>query len=127
MFGNHMYYLIKDYVSLIDDYSHFTQIYPMKRKAKVHELFAKFQTWLENLFNCKIKMFQSNGGGEFDNSPVLLSFDKHNIYFRKSCPNSQQQNDIVERKHLHILKILAPFLFMLMPTYFFCLCLYLYH
>jgi len=51
----------KYYVLFIDDYSRFTWLYTMKCKPEVYGIFTKFKLLVENLFNCKIKMFQSNG------------------------------------------------------------------
>jgi len=71
----------------------------MKQKSKVFTHFCNFQVLVENLFNCKIKMFQSNGvkikmfqsdrGLEFDNSPTKNNFLKHDIYFQKSYLDTQ--------------------------------------
>ena len=109
----------KYYVSFIDDYSRFTWIYPMRRKSEVYELFTKFQLLVENLFNCKIKMFQSDGGREFDNSSMHNLFNAHGIYFCKSCPDTQQQNGVAKRKHPHILEMTRSFLIVSsMPNYF---------
>ena len=51
---------------------------------------------VENLFNCKLKMFQSDGRREFENSPTLDLFHKRDIYFPKSCPHTQQQNGVAK-------------------------------
>jgi len=45
------------YISFIEDCSCFTWIYPMTRKSEVYTTFKTFKTVVENLFNCKIKMF----------------------------------------------------------------------
>ena len=100
----------KYYVSFINDYSRFTWIYPMKQKYKIYGLFITFQNLVENLINYKIRMFQSDGGREFDNSDMLDLFYKSGVYFRKSCPNAQQQNRVAERKHHNILKMVHTFL-----------------
>ena len=50
-------------------------------------------------------MFQSDGGREFDNTPMGEKFTKHGIYFIKSCPDTQQQNGVAEHKHRHILEM----------------------
>ena len=42
--------------------------------------FATFKNLVENLFNCKIRMFQSDAGREFDQTPMHDLFLKHNIY-----------------------------------------------
>lgn len=61
----------------------------MKQKSEVFNQFCNFQASVENLFNCKIKMFQRDEGLEFDNSPEKNHFLKQDICFRKSCPDTQ--------------------------------------
>ena len=63
----------------------------MKYKFEVYNLFFTFKTPVENLFNCKIKMFQSDDGCEFDQLSKHDLFFKHGIYFRKSCPNHSKR------------------------------------
>lgn len=53
-------------------------------------------------------MFQSDGGREFDNTPMGEKLRKHG--FIKSCPDTQQQNGVAERKHRHILEMTRSFL-----------------
>lgn len=52
-----------------------------------------------------MKMFQSDGGREFDKGE---KWRKHG--FIKSCPDTQQQNGVAERKHRHILEMTRSFL-----------------
>ena len=88
----------------------FTYIYLMKRKSKVYIVFGIFKTLVENLFNCKIKIFQSNRGKEFDQTPMHKLFINHSVYFRNSCPNTQQKNGVAEPKHRHLLEMTRSFL-----------------
>jgi len=48
------------YVIFIDDFSHFTWVYPMKRKSEVFKIFRNFKTMIENQFAITIKIFQSD-------------------------------------------------------------------
>lgn len=89
----------------VDDYSRFTWTHPLKNKFDVFEQFCLFQTLVENLFNTKIKYFQSDGGQELDNKPLLFHFASCGISFRKSCPDTQQQNGVAERKHCHFIEL----------------------
>ncbi|CAH9137156.1 unnamed protein product, partial [Cuscuta epithymum] len=95
----------KYYVSFIDDFSRYTWVYPMRRKSEVYTHFCNFQTLVENLFDRKIKVFQSDGGGEFDNIIFNNHFLKSGILFRKSCPDTPAQNGVAERKHRHLLEL----------------------
>jgi len=40
---------------------------------------------MKKIFSTKIKIFQSDGGLEFDNSPLKQHFLDKGIYFQKSC------------------------------------------
>jgi len=60
----------------------------MKHKSEAYGLFMQFNALVENQFSCKIKIFQSDGGQEFDNTSTLDLFHKHGICFRKSCPDT---------------------------------------
>ncbi|CAH9129275.1 unnamed protein product [Cuscuta epithymum] len=95
----------KYYVCFIDDFSRFTRLYPMHRKDEVFTHFKNFKALVENLFTTRIKIFQSDGGGEFVNSNMQQFFNTHGIYFRKSCPDTPQQNGVAERKHKHLLEL----------------------
>ena len=60
----------KYYVVFIDDhtrYNHtrYTWLYPLRRKSYFFECFLKFQNLVENQLERQIKIFQSDGGGEF--------------------------------------------------------------
>ena len=64
----------KDYVIFIDDSSRYTWLYPLKKKSEFYECFLKFQRFVENHSERKIKTFQSEGGGEFNSYFFLKSF-----------------------------------------------------
>ena len=50
------------YVLFIDDYSHFTWLYPLKLKSDLHDTFIHFQKFVENQHSACIKFFQSDDG-----------------------------------------------------------------
>lgn len=94
----------KYYVCFVNDFSRYTWIYPLKRKS-VHDRFLDFQTLVENLFECKIKYYQSDGGQNLIINHYLIIFRKCGIAFRKSCPDTQQQNGVAQRKHRHVIEL----------------------
>ena len=54
------------YVSFIDDFSHKTWIYFLKRKDEVLSKFKEFKALVENHTKKKIKALWSDNGGEFN-------------------------------------------------------------
>lgn len=88
------------YVHFTDHYSRFTWLYLLKHKSDVYKAFTDFKQLVENQFDHKIKILQTDGGGEFI---ALKSFlQTHGIQHRLSCPYTPEQNGLAERKHRHI-------------------------
>lgn len=85
------------YVTFIDDYSHFTWLYPLKQNLDVHQAFTLFKQQTEIQFGRKIKCLQSDMGGEF--TALTQTLQNNRIKFRYSCPFSSAQNGRDERKH----------------------------
>jgi len=87
----------KYYMVLIDNYTHFVWVYPLKFKSETFTNFEKFHRYILTQFNCKIKAFQCDMGGEFDNHSFKNFADKNGFVFRFSCPQTSQQNGRAER------------------------------
>ena len=90
------------YVIFIDDHSRFTWFYPLKHKTDFYSTFLNFQSLVENQFSTKIKVFQSDGGGEFISKNLQTHFTKCGIHHQFSCPYTPSQNGRAERKHRHL-------------------------
>ena len=75
----------------------------MTNKSDVLSIFIKWQKYVELYFNRKIKVVQSDWGGEYC-SPNKF-FQIYGITHRVSCPHMHQQNGVVERKHHHLMEI----------------------
>lgn len=87
------------YINFIDDFNKFSWLYPLVQKSDAYNAFLKFKLQVENLFGCKIKNFQTDGGTEYLPLKPLFS-----IIHRLSCPYTTEQNGCVERKHHHIME-----------------------
>jgi len=104
MYGNLQFYLIRVLSTMCHlpmTFSRFTWIYPIKQKSEVYTVICNFKSLVENLFNCRIQMFQTDGGDETSMHDFFL---KRGNYFRKSSPDIQQHNGVSERKRRHLLK-----------------------
>ena len=66
---------------------------------------------MHNQFERNIKIFQCDGGGEFQENTLLPYLSTHGIIWQVSCPSTQQQNGVVERKHRHIRELGMKMLF----------------
>lgn len=65
----------------------------------------------------KHKIFQSDGGSEFPYSEFLKHLESCDILHQFSCPNTPEQNGIVERKHLQYSKPDSLFFHAHVPHY----------
>ena len=71
----------------------------LRRNLNFFTTFLKFQNLVENQFPRKIKIFQSNGGGEFQSAKLIEHLEQCGIQRQVSCPSTPEQNGIAERKH----------------------------
>ncbi|KAK9211490.1 hypothetical protein WN943_000867 [Citrus x changshan-huyou] len=62
-------------------------------------------------FEKNIKVFQSDGGGEFGSKEFQEYLLNHGIKSQKSCPGTPQQNSVTERKHKNITELGLTMLF----------------
>ncbi|KAM5580161.1 hypothetical protein ABKV19_009748 [Rosa sericea] len=92
----------KYYVLFVDDYSRYSWIFPMKNKSEVYSIFVHFHKQVENLLSTKIKMLQTDEGGEYTSLALRQYLANHGICQRFSCPKHPEQNGLAERKHRHI-------------------------
>ncbi|PKA60460.1 Retrovirus-related Pol polyprotein from transposon TNT 1-94 [Apostasia shenzhenica] len=90
------------YVIFVDDFSKFTWLFPMKRKSDLVDIFLSFQKHVERFFNCKIRSFHSDWGGEYQ--ALHRHLNSSGITHRVSCPHTPEQNGSAERKHRHIIE-----------------------
>lgn len=101
----------KYYVVFVDNFSRYSWVFPLKLKSDFFGVFIAFQKQVKNQFNEKIKVFQSDGGGEFMSTSFINHLRSHGITNLLSCPSTPQQNGIAERKHRHLTELGLAMLF----------------
>ena len=90
------------YLSILDDYSMFTWIFPLKAKFDSLQVFTDFKNFIEKHLERRIKTVQQTRG-EFRSFSSLLTAS--GIHFRHPCPHTHHQNGKIERKQRHIVDI----------------------
>lgn len=93
------------YAIFVDEFSRYSWFYPLSNKAEFCSIFIGFQKLVENQYSTKIKMLQTDGGGEFMNNKLRQHLIDSGIVHRVSCPHTPHQNGIAERKHRHITEL----------------------
>ncbi|KAG7536990.1 Integrase catalytic core [Arabidopsis suecica] len=92
----------------LDDHSRATWVYLLKNKSDVITILPGFVAMIETQFQVKIKGVRS------DNAPELnftQFYKEKGIIAYHSCPETPQQNSVVERNHQHLLNVARALMF----------------
>lgn len=92
----------KYYLVLVDHYTKYTWLYPLKLKSQVKEIFVAYKELVENRFQHRIGTLFSDNGGEFLALKAYLQ--AHGISHLTSPPHTPEHNGVAERKHRHVVK-----------------------
>ena len=90
------------YLSILDDFTRFTWIFPLVTKSQALQTFIEFQHMIEKCLSRKIKCLQTDWGGEFRQFLPYLA--EQGIQFRHPYPYIHHQNGKIERKHRHMVE-----------------------
>ncbi|CAL9026180.1 unnamed protein product [Prunus brigantina] len=91
------------YVNFVDECTGFMWLYPIFNKSDVFGVFKKFYAMLTNQYDAKVKIFQTDGGGEFTSTLFTAFLDSKGVNHHLSCPQTPQQNGLAERKNRHVI------------------------
>ncbi|CAA7019426.1 unnamed protein product [Microthlaspi erraticum] len=94
---NYKYYLV-----IVDHYTRYTWLYPLKQKSDVKQTFVTFKALVENKFHQRIGTLFSDNGGEFIALRDFLA--THGITHLTSPPHTPEHNGVSERKHRHVVE-----------------------
>ncbi|KAG7585301.1 Reverse transcriptase RNA-dependent DNA polymerase [Arabidopsis thaliana x Arabidopsis arenosa] len=98
----------KYFLTIVDDHSRATWIYLLKNKNDVLKIFPAFITQVENQYQTKVKGIRSDNAKELQ---FTQFYQDHGIVSYHSCPETPEQNSVVERKHQHILNVARALFF----------------
>ncbi|KAG7546386.1 Integrase catalytic core [Arabidopsis suecica] len=98
----------KYFLTIVDDHSRATWVYLLKSKSEVLTVFPAFINQVENQFNAKVKAVRSDNAQELKFSDF---YQAKGIVSYHSCPETPEQNSVVERKHQHILNVARSLMF----------------
>jgi hypothetical protein len=109
------------FVTFIDDFTRFTWVYFLRSKSEVFSVFKALLALVETQFSAKIKILQSDSGGEYMSNEFQFFLQSHGIISQRSCPFTPQQNGVAERKNRHLLDVVRTLLLeSCVPSHFWC-------
>ena len=86
-------------------------VYFLKHKSDVFDVFVKFYNMFLTQFHAKPKILRSDNGGEYISVSMKHFFLDHGLVHQTSCPDTPQQNGVVERKNRTLLEISRALMF----------------
>lgn len=92
----------KYFVIFVDDFSKLIWYFSMFNKSDVFHIFQNFKSLVERQFSRKIKIMQTDWGGEY--RKLNSYFQNLGILHRLPCLHTHEQNGSVERRHCHIVE-----------------------
>lgn len=93
------------YVSMVDDFSRFTWLFPLKHKSNFFHIFVSFQKQVEKYLGKSITELQTDTGIKFLNTMMREYLQSQGIRHRYSYFYTPQQDGRVERRHRSIVEI----------------------
>jgi len=85
------------FVTFIDDFSRRVWVYTMKANDEVLSIFLKWKAEVENQTGRKLKVLQTDNGGEFKNDQFQEVCQKYGIVRHFTVRHTPQQNGVAER------------------------------
>ena len=99
------------FMTFIDDFSKYSIIYLLEKKSDAIKYIKEFVRMTENKFGRRIKIFRSDGGGEYMNNEIMNFFKEEGIKHERTVPYTPQQNGVAERKNRTLVEMTRCMLF----------------
>jgi hypothetical protein len=96
---------IKYGMVIVDDYSRYSWVFPLKSKDETYREFIIFAKKAQRMYEYEIKVIRTDNGTEFKNYTMQEFVDDEGIKHEFSAPYTPQQNGVVERKNRTIIEM----------------------
>jgi len=93
---------LKYFLTIVDHYSRYIWIFLLNQKFEVVKTLKNFVVFVQTQFEIAIKIIRSDNETEFFMTNFFVNKE---IVYQTSCVNTPQKNNIVERKHDHLLNV----------------------
>ncbi|KAL2920668.1 Retrovirus-related Pol polyprotein from transposon TNT 1-94 [Bienertia sinuspersici] len=92
------------FLTAVDDYSRTTWVHFLKNKSGVVIVMKDFISYAFTQFHASVKCVRSDNAKELTEGDLLLFYNSKGIVVQKSCTDTPQQNEVVQRKHRYLLE-----------------------
>jgi hypothetical protein len=98
------------FVTFIDDFSHYTWVYLLKRKSEVFEKFQKWKALVENASGRKLKVLRTDQGGEYMSNEFKAFLESTGVRHEHTVPKTPEQNGVAERMNRTLIETVRSML-----------------
>ena len=91
------------FISFTDDSARYSWTYYLHKKSEAFEAFKAWHKEVERQTGQKLRIFQSDNGGEYITIQWELYMKEHGIVHQKTTPRTPEQNGVSERLNLTIM------------------------
>ena len=99
------------FITIVDDYSRFTWVFFVKQKSEFLSVFKHFYDYVLTQFDKRIKSVRTDNAKELSQGDTPKICTEKDIISQSSCVDTPQQNEVVERKHKHLLEVTRALFF----------------
>ena len=82
------------YVCFVDDCSRYTQVYLIRNRFELLQIYTKFTKMIYTQFHKRINFFRSDGARECLSSSITTLLKSHGTISQQSCPYIHQQIEL---------------------------------
>ena len=82
------------FLTFMDDYTHYTWVYPLKTKDQA---FEEWQAEVENFKGLRVKTLRTDKGGEFTSKRFQVHLKSCGVRHELTIPKTPEQNGVAER------------------------------
>ncbi|KAI5347615.1 hypothetical protein L3X38_000502 [Prunus dulcis] len=93
------------FVTFINYCTRITWVFLLKNKHDVASILLEFCIMVSTQFHARVKVFQTDNGGEYVNNTLTSFFRAQGIIHQTTTPFTPQQNGVSERKNRQLLEI----------------------
>ena len=98
------------FLTFIDDFTHYTWIYILKKKDEVFKCFVEWKALVEKSSGRKLKTLRSDNGGEYVSTEFNNYLQSEGIRHEYTVPKTPEQNGVAERMNRTIMETVRSML-----------------
>lgn len=92
------------FLTIVDYFSKVVWVFHIKHNSDASNCLIDFHKMIQAQFAKNIKRIRCDNGGEFTSNLMLQFYKEKGILLETKSPHKPQQNNVVERKHRHLLE-----------------------